>query len=359
VPPNSSVEICMSQVVREFRQGFVSHPRIGVTDNVTFDWVWADKPGTMTPAGIVTVMEPMTPPGSGLNSRFRVTTGSVEGNVVVAAKVNGVIVWSWHLWVTDYDPDTDFLTYESTGLPRIGAPDAGRAHSFMDRNLGALSNSYTLGTEDYSAFGLLYQWGRKDPLVGHTNVLRGGETTGPPIIYTPAAPEGTQIPFLTTGVTVGVRYSIEHPEAFIYLPNSYTGQWSWNDLSASSMAALWYDHTDVSHQVTKSVYDPCPAGWRLPSNGVLEGFQPSDNPEDVAKNRGHVDTPFGYIPYAGYVEWDGSVVLGVASFAFYTSQKDIPFWFSRWENGMRYVTSGGNQATKNGSNAYSVRCIKE
>jgi hypothetical protein len=326
---------------------------------VEADGVWADKPGTLTPGGIVANVDVVTPDHSGLDTKIRIMTGPTEGNVVVAAKVDGAIVWSWHIWVTGYDPETQNKSFMSTGERRLGAPDAGRPHTFMDRNLGALSNEYIPGSEDYSAFGMLYQWGRKDPLVGHMNVKRDGEQTGPPIIYTRDAQNGTPIPFLTTAVTAGIRYSIEHPEAFIYLPNSYTGQWSWNDLSSSSLAALWYDGTDVSYRVTKSVYDPCPAGWRLPSNGILEGFQPTDTPEEVVTNKGHVNTPFGYIPYAGHVDYDGKVVPDLASFAFYTSQKDIPIWYSRWQDGERYVTSGGSQYARNGSNAYSVRCVKE
>jgi hypothetical protein len=297
-----------------------------------------------------------TPRYSGLNSRFRVTTGPTEGNIVVAAKVNGVIVWSWHLWVTNYDPNTQYKTYTSTGEKRLSAPDAGTEHIFMDRNLGALSNSHS-ANHDFSAFGMLYQWGRKDPLPG---AWYQSESNTPPIVYTPAAPGGIPMPLSSPSMTAGIRYSIEHPGEFIYMPSSLTGFWSWNDLSVESLARLWYDGTDVSSHVTKSVYDPCPAGWRLPSKGVFEGYQPPVD-DDFTATEGHVTAEFGYMPYAGYMDYMGNIDLNVGRYAFYTSQRDIPIWYSEWANGVRRETSGGSQLSKEGagSNAYSVRCIKE
>jgi hypothetical protein len=350
--PNSTVDIAMTQVIKEFKAGFVSAMRIAATDNVTADWVWAGKPGTLTGAGIVSSIDVLTPPNSGLNTKIRVTSGPTEGNVVVAAKVNGTIVWSWHIWVTEYDPETQNIVFVSQGEPRLSAPDAGKAHTFMDRNLGALSN--TRG--NYSAFGLYYQWGRKDPLPGawyqsHEGVL--------PTIYTPDAPAGAPMKVSNPGMTAGIRYSIEHPGEFISMPSSLTGVWSWNDLSMESLARLWYDGTDVSGKITKSVYDPCPAGWRMSSKGVLEGHQSSENPADIIANMGHINTPFGYVAYAGYMDYMGDIKLDAGRYAFYTSQKDIPIWFSEWANGVRYETTGGNQMSKYGSNTYSIRCIKE
>jgi hypothetical protein len=359
VPPNSSVEICMSQVVKEFRAGFVSHPRIGVNDDVKPDWVWAGKPGTTTDGsgnGIITRIETMTPPNSGLNTRFRVTTGPVEGNVVVAVKVDGAIKWSWHIWVTNYDPETENKKFTSTGVTRLAAPDAGKEHTFMDRNMGALSNTHTEDGHDYSAFGMFYQWGRKDPLPGAWYLSAEGAL---PTVYTPDAPEGKLLPLSSPGMTAGIRYSIEHPGEFIYLPSPLTGFWSWNDLSVESLADLWYDGTDVSFDVVKSVYDPCPSGWRLPSKGILEGFQPQDDPDIVAKYEGNITEELGYVPYAGYMDYLGNIQLGVGRYGFYTSQRDIPIWYSEWGDAVRYETSGGSQFSKYGSNAYSARCIKE
>jgi hypothetical protein len=354
VAPGGTVELSMAQIIREYYDGFVSAMRVSPSDDVTAHWEWADSPGTGTPAGAVSAIEVVTPPESGLNTRIRVTAGAREGNVVVAARVGGTTVWSWHVWVTRYDPETLNHSYHSGGETRLSAPDAGKPHTFMDRNLGALANSYTPGSKDYSSFGMYYQWGRKDPLPGLYN--------SEPVIYVPTpggGEEATNMPLASPAMTAGVRYSVEHPGEFIYTPSSLTGFWSWNDLSAQSLATLWYDGTDVSYNISKSVYDPCPVGWRLPSKGVLEGFSPSEDKQTVSLNMGFRDTPYGFIPLAGYMDYLGRYQPSVGMYAFYTSQKDIPLWYSRWADGVRYETTGGSENSKFASSAISVRCIQE
>lgn len=80
-----------------------------------------------------------------------------EGNAVVAARDGDRIVWSWHVWVTDYDPEADIFEWTDAN---------GITYKYMDRNLGALS------AEKYSkeSLGLMYQWGRKDPFPGGDDV---------------------------------------------------------------------------------------------------------------------------------------------------------------------------------------------
>lgn len=79
--------------------------------------------------------------------RVHFTAGEGQGNVLIAVRdADGRILWSWHIWVTDYDP--------SSQAPKLNGL------SWMTRNLGALSDDYD---ETGSAKGFVYQWGRKDP----------------------------------------------------------------------------------------------------------------------------------------------------------------------------------------------------
>lgn len=76
------------------------------------------------------------------------TSDGTEGNTVLAAfDAKGEVIWSWHLWMTDQ--------------PELFAYDEGG--ELMDRNLGATS---ALEADGAASFGLLYQWGRKDPFYG-------------------------------------------------------------------------------------------------------------------------------------------------------------------------------------------------
>ena len=72
-----------------------------------------------------------------------------QGNAVVVARDDyGTILWSWHIWLTSEYPEEQAY--------------ANGAGVMMDRNLGALSTE----KGDPKGFGLLYQWGRKDPFPG-------------------------------------------------------------------------------------------------------------------------------------------------------------------------------------------------
>ena len=83
------------------------------------------------------------------------TTDIKEGNALIGAyDANGLLVWSWHLWVTDYDPAAEAGTVTFNG------------YTMMTRNLGALAQSNETTDDILSSFGLFYQWGRKDPFIG-------------------------------------------------------------------------------------------------------------------------------------------------------------------------------------------------
>jgi hypothetical protein len=81
---------------------------------------------------------------------------------VVAIKKDGTdeIVWSYHIWVTGYDPKASDATYPNP----YNRNNNGKRFVFMDRNLGAKEEGQTyLDNDANNNAGLYYQWGRKDP----------------------------------------------------------------------------------------------------------------------------------------------------------------------------------------------------
>ncbi len=162
--------------------------------------------------------------------------GSAAGNAVVAAvDAAGEVLWSWHLWITDYDPEAAPF--------RSPANENGSEWSFMDRNLGA-TDARPGSTE---ALGLLYQWGRKDPFPGAGN-LAGDERP----VYDG---EGELLP-TPDAVADGFgteELSIRNPQVF------YKISYKTNDWRTPSDDDLW---GGVSRR--KTVWDPCPVGWRVP-----------------------------------------------------------------------------------------------
>ena len=167
-----------------------------------------------------------------------------NGNAVIAAKdADGNILWSWHIWVCkDYDPVATAQTYYNN------------AGVMMDRNLGA--TSATPG--DIAAVGLLYQWGRKDPfLAGHQIAY---PYSGSERRETAASTLAWPSPVASNASAGTIGYATAHPTTFITVGDNmdwyYTG-----------------GHTtdNTRWQSGKTVYDPCPSGWRVPdgdSNGV-------------------------------------------------------------------------------------------
>lgn len=161
-------------------------------------------------------------------------TNAYKGNAVIAVKdPYGTILWSWHIWLTDQPEEQ--IYYNSAGI-------------MMDRNLGA--TSATPGS--VRALGLLYQWGRKDPFLGSSSI--SSNVVAKSTISWPS-------PVASTSSMGTIEYAISHPTTFI------TSNDNNND---------WYYSTTISLDDTrwgenKTIYDPCPAGWKVPKgsyNGV-------------------------------------------------------------------------------------------
>ena len=159
---------------------------------------------------------------SGNNVLFEVPSTMVPGNAVIAVKdAAGTILWSWHIWVTDYVPNETVQVY-------------GGEYAMMDRNLGALNVNHG----DVLSFGMFYQQGRKDPFVGC------GDINAKEFAVT--APAGI-ITYQSGGSTAE---SIANPNIVL---GSYDSRWS----------------------DEKNMYDPCPVGWKVPSSSAWSSFSTS------------------------------------------------------------------------------------
>ena len=229
-----------------------------------------------------------------------------EGNALIAVKdANGTILWSWHIWVVDFDPNDTQKKY-NTGLV------------MMDRNLGATS-VVPSSFPDYTAFGLYYQWGRKDPLVN--------------CVCAPWSP------FELYGNEAidqynNIEYTYSHPTVF--RDDWDGGQDLWKDLMKDE----------------KTINDPCPAGWRVPSAAVWNNWSyVGDCPTgDYMRISSPYSDTATYYPFAGVGDWTS--ISDVRNNGHYWSAtKD--YTFKLWNYGcyMLYELNSGNKA--------SVRCMKD
>ncbi len=182
------------------------------------------------------------------DGKIRFATGNNYGNALIGLfDDNGNCLWSWHIWVTEYDPSITAQSY--TG---------GRV--FMDRNLGALSPTGS----NTSSRGLYYQWGRKDPFVYPAS---GNGYTQYPVVYGSGFSYDCTDPMMGYG-EMSVEFAIAHPWAF--MAGIYIGDDRYDDTPdwlSSQNPNLWGNAssaTVLSDAGAKSIYDPCPPGWRVP-----------------------------------------------------------------------------------------------
>ena len=250
----------------------------------------------------------------GGNILFRTVSRFREGNAVIAARnSSGTILWSWHIWLTDQPQEHVYKNGAGT---------------MMDRNLGAISA--TPG-EDGTA-GLMYQYGRKDPFLSGSTVsgdIARSSTTWPDCVETP----GT------------IEYAVANP--MTYLASSPGNGYKWYLATDDESKALW--------QSEKTIYDPCPAGWRIPDGGS----------EGIWKG-GDFNTAFDDASKGISVIIDKSVETWYPACGFITSGGNLAHFSERgcyWATGkgMNFNNEGGNISVGAGGHCdgYSVRCYKE
>ena len=166
---------------------------------------------------------------------IRFTATAAEGNAVIAAMdASDNILWSWHIWLTDKPAEHVY---------------ANSAGTMMDRNLGA--TSATPG--DVGALGLLYQWGRKDPFLGSSST--SSSTVALSTITWPS-------PVMRSTLAHDATYHVANPTTFITSNNSRQN-YDWFFTSSSE----YHNDRWPDSGSPKSIYDPCPAGWRVPDGG--------------------------------------------------------------------------------------------
>ncbi|MBO5676313.1 MAG: hypothetical protein J6S07_08345, partial [Bacteroidaceae bacterium] len=257
---------------------------------------------------------------------FGTTDQHREGNAVIAAKdASGTILWSWHIWLTDQPQEQVY--YNNAG-------------TMMDRNLGA--TSATPG--DVGALGLLYQWGRKDPFLGSSSISSSTEAKSSitwPLPVSSDSSNGT------------IAYAVEHPTTYItYNSNNY--DWYYTGDSSTD---------DTRWQFDKTIYDPCPSGWRVPdggSNGVwnIAGFS-STTYDDTNKGMSFsISSPSTtWYPASGCRYYTDGALGNVGNEGRYWSVTPD----SDYAYHLRFSNYGNVYPTYNSPRAYdfSVRCQKE
>ena len=252
-----------------------------------------------------------------VNGRVQVKMGRSRGNALIAVydKANpnaedAKVLWSWHLWCT---PVPQIIEYT--------APRTGHEYTIMDRNVGATTSTLGLVTTQ----GLQYQFGRKDPFTTSLDYdeevavfLRNVRSDSLPHLFSYEEP-------LTIAQAIG------KPEYFPSL-------------------------------TVKTIYDPCPIGYKVPPVDAL-----------ILKMKSYSQYEHGGIYYAGE-EGDNTKLINMPAVhsAYYAYGTSIAYWTSsdfgkpnstfEWgEFGVMHTYYPGSYTLRYNAFARpgSIRCVKE
>lgn len=269
------------------------------------------------------------------------------GNIVIGIKKSGAseYLWSWHLWVTDYLPDAamtptqaaavndkadaldlinslyvhnhdahgshvDYQGFHIYGkaanaLPSYSGNVQHYSHTrseywgtsesakiwdtgiykdkwIMDRYLGSSAPANIDSYDPIDGYGLHYQYGRKDPFpyvdTDHATYTISG------------AKRSTAWKTSTGG---SIANGIANPNTF------YTGTTYW---LSNPPSTPWYTPVSVASGA-KTIFDPCPAGWRLPKYAAFSFMEKSIN-YGVANGLYFETSSFTTLRPTVYAYWD-------------------------------------------------------
>jgi hypothetical protein len=159
----------------------------------------------------------------------------------------------------------------------------------------------------------------------------------------------------TDGGKGTIEYTIKHPTEFLIQNPTYNNDsddWQWKPIDKSRWSP------------DKTLYDPCPRGWRVPDSGIespwcVAGFQLQDfNSAYYGMTFGtEMSSPATWYPVVAYIDFDGrSISPGANPHAYYwTNIIREAFYFSEHdlEVGESYMS------TTSVCEAHPVRCMKD
>ena len=182
---------------------------------------------------------------------LRFTVGTFNpGNALIAVKDgSGTILWSWHIWATDE-------TLASTTAVDTGS----QTYNVAVVNLGWVPTGGD-GKQGYCPY---YQWGRKDPFIPAAAYNSSSDHTVYNISNTPT----TGITY-TASTTATIADNIMNPTTLYY--NSGT-----HGPAVTTFTNMW-NGPNLSTATKKTVYDPCPPGFCVPTGNLYSYITDGDN----------------------------------------------------------------------------------
>ena len=220
--------------------------------------------------------------------KFEVKKDNLKsGNAVISVKKGDTILWSWHLWfapknalekikVTNFQNKVYEFTNETLGWK----PTEWTGTSYSTPRTVKVKVEQTLannGVKQYAVVTItqnpgltkkngtttFYQWGRKDALPGTDATLpQGNIIKGDNQIHMNNKIQKPNTFFITYFDRGGKI--LQNDGLIVY--NYFYNLWSMNNNHRGDKDAA----NDI--EVVKTIYDPCPVGFNVPTNGAFSGF---------------------------------------------------------------------------------------
>ena len=210
----------------------------------------------------------------------------LNSNALIGIEDNShEIIWSWHIWVVS---DIDELHPIKIKNRILVDGDVGSSiYQIMPVNLGSVKIAgQTMDTSVY------YQWGRKDPFPRANSLSENAtsvETFGD-VGYS----FGTFGSDNEDNINNTIGNSIKHPNLFFLRYSSTNLNWFapvYNTVTVPEIITtvpcnLWSSNSSTYNSENansiKTIYDPCPVGWKVPPRDLFRGF---------TKKSGYVSNP--------------------------------------------------------------------
>ena len=211
---------------------------------------------------------------------FEVKASDIQsGNAVVAVtKGSGAsktVLWSWHLWfapkdaldkikVTNHQNKDYYFTKETLGWK----PTLWRSSTYTSARTVKVKVEQTVannGAKAYTVINItqnpggvrkgattLYQFGRKDafPGVAKADLASNSHFTE------------------NAGDNMSIENGIQHPDLYYTWGSNWENNYSYNNLWSADNTARGFN----DNSVVKTVYDPCPVGFKMPASNAFTGF---------------------------------------------------------------------------------------
>lgn len=220
------------------------------------------------------------------DNKITVTAAGSRGNALVALYTTSgegentveTILWSWHIWVASVTPQV-YSKCSSQGSP-----------TFHSQNLGAT----TSGAGKQSSVGLYYQYGRKDPFVikgnidiatVNTSLIENVELTS----YQNRSTENARVSWTIKNPTTRIIYPVADDD---FKSSPPTGFDNWI-MPGEEIEKYWGNTAEKATSVEavnsakdgyKTIYDPCPDGYRVPDYYYTTGVGSDATVSGVASN---------------------------------------------------------------------------